>query len=76
MHVYVAISLEFDGNTRSSFIFFDRFRRLTDILTLHTAVDPSITPRENTRVVWFYGSPPNFSLTKSPVLKPAPGRIS
>ena len=27
-------------------------------------------------MVWFYGSPPNFSLTKSPVLKPAPGRIS
>ena len=27
-------------------------------------------------LVWFYGSPPNFSLTKSPVLKPAPGRIS
>ena len=26
--------------------------------------------------VWFYGSPPNFSLTKSSVLKPAPGRIS
>ena len=24
----------------------------------------------------FYGSPPNFSLTKTPVLKPAPGRIS
>ena len=24
----------------------------------------------------FYGSPPNFSLTKSPVSKPAPGRIS
>ena len=24
----------------------------------------------------FYGSSPNFSLTKSPVLKPAPGRIS
>ena len=27
-------------------------------------------------VVWFYGSPPNFSLTKSPVLKPASDRIS
>ena len=24
----------------------------------------------------FYGSPPDFSLTKSPVLKPDPGRIS
>ena len=24
----------------------------------------------------FYVSPPNFSLSKSPVLKPAPGRIS
>ena len=26
--------------------------------------------------VWFYGSPPNFSLPKSPVLKPTPGRFS
>ena len=24
----------------------------------------------------YYGSPPNFSLTKSPVLRPAPGHIS
>ena len=24
----------------------------------------------------FYGSPPNFSLTRSPVSKPTPGRVS
>ena len=33
-------------------------------------------PRHNIREEVFYGSPPNFSLTKSPVSKPAPGRIS
>ena len=37
---------------------------------------PGISPVNGTALKSFYGSPPNFSRTKSPVAKPAPGRTS